>query len=93
MDNSESMMNCSKNVYALREILKFFDSYMEKYFIHNFKLFLSNDRLGFLRFNNNIEVVFDLNFRNKNTIYLRKSIQDSLLVTPTGETAFYNCIY
>ncbi len=32
MDNSESMLSCAKNIYALREILKFFDHYMEKYF-------------------------------------------------------------
>lgn len=82
LDNSESMKG-NKEEYALREILVFFDKYMEP-----------KDRVGFIRFNHNCHVIFTLRERGKNHVYLRKSIQNSKETYECeGETAFFSGLY
>jgi hypothetical protein len=82
LDISESMTE-NKEDYALREILKFFDKYMEP-----------NDRAAFIRFNHNCNVIFTLTERGKNHVYLRNSIQNSKeTVKCEGETAFFSALY
>lgn len=82
LDISESMTQ-NKEGYALREILKFFDKYMEP-----------NDRVAFIRFNHNCHVVFNLRERGKNHVYLRNSIQNSTdTLRCQGETAFFSALY
>lgn len=49
-----------------------------------------NDRIGFIRFNKNVDVIFGLSERGKNRVYLRKCLQNLENVTkPHGETAFF----
>ena len=82
LDISESMTE-NKEEYALREILKFFDKYMEP-----------EDRVGFIRFNHNCHVIFTLRERGKNHVYLRKSIQNSKeTMKCEGKTAFFSALY
>lgn len=76
-------MTANKEEYALREILKFFDKYMEL-----------EDRVAFIRFNHNCHVIFNLRERGKNHVYLRKSIQNSNVeFKREGETAFFSALY
>jgi hypothetical protein len=63
-------------------MLKFYDNFME-----------DNDKIGFIRFNQVVKIVFDPHERGKNAIYLRKTIQDAILIEPSGETALYNALY
>ena len=54
----------------------------------------SNYRVGFIRFNHNVYVVFELSERGKNHVYLRYSIQASKESFKTGgETAFFSAIF
>ena len=54
----------------------------------------NNDRVGFIRFNHNVYVVFELSERGKNHVYLRYSIQASKEAFKTGgETAFFSAIF
>ena len=57
LDISESMTE-NKEKYALREILKFFDKYMDH-----------NDRVAVIRFNHNCHVIFTLRERGKNHVF------------------------
>lgn len=77
------MCDKTKEQYALREILKFYDRYME-----------NEDRLALIRFNHNVHVVFGLSERGKNHMYLRNTIQSSKeTFKSTGETAFFSAIF
>ena len=49
LDQSESMDFLNKKLYAIREILRFYDNYME-----------ISDRIGFMRFNKNVFIDFEL---------------------------------
>ena len=54
----------------------------------------NEDRVGFIRFNHNVYVVFELSERGKNHVYLRYSIQASKESFKTGgETAFFAAIF
>ena len=54
----------------------------------------NEDRVGFIRFNHNVYVVFELSERGKNHVYLRYSIQASKESFKIGgETAFFAAIF
>lgn len=54
----------------------------------------NNDRVGFIRFNHNVFVVFELSERGKNHVYLRYSIQASKeAFEGGGETSFFSAIF
>lgn len=54
----------------------------------------SEDRIAFIRFNQNCHVIFGLNERGKNQFFLRNSIQNSKKTFMCqGETAFFTAIY
>jgi len=46
-----------------------------------------------VRFNENIDVVFELNEKNNNTAFLRASIENSFDLEPKGESAVRLAIY
>jgi hypothetical protein len=79
---SESMDYMSKKLYAIKEILRFFDDYM-----------LPNDKIAFMRFNQNFDVDFELQERGEgHNVFLRNVIQKSDDITPTGFTFLYDAI-
>ncbi|KAM3133505.1 hypothetical protein pb186bvf_014347 [Paramecium bursaria] len=80
MDFSGSMENIKKDE-AIKGILKIFDQYLQ-----------DHDRIGFIRFNQSIEVVFELTQKNQNTAYLRNSINKTLQLTASGKTALLQAI-
>ena len=45
-----------------------------------FDKFHSDDRVGFIKFNKNCDIIFSLSDYGKNNIYLRNSIQDLINV-------------
>jgi hypothetical protein len=52
------------------------------------------DRVALIRFNENCHIIFDLNEKEKNRMFLRNSIQNSHSnFECVGETAFYAAIY
>ena len=51
----------------------------------------AKDRVGFIRFSTNCDILFALSDPKKNTIQLRKQIESS--TKPFGGTALYNGIY
>ena len=51
------------------------------------------DRVAFLRFNHNVNVVFDLQEKGRNKIYLRDKIFQTQNERASGETAFFNTIW
>lgn len=79
LDYSESMGKGARIQYAIRNFAKIFDKYIQ-----------DNDRIGFLRFNLNCEVVFALTPKKQNTLQLRFQIESSL--NPFGKTAFYDAL-
>lgn len=80
MDYSGSMENIKKE-FAIQGILQVFDKYLQE-----------EDRLGFVRFNQNIEVVFDLTPKAENTAYLRSAIEKSLQTQAYGKTALLQAV-
>lgn len=79
LDYSNSMGEGGRINFAINSILKVFDNYLK-----------ADDRIGFIRFNMNCEIVFSLVEKKKNTIQLRKMFQDS--TRPAGGTALYQAI-
>lgn len=74
LDVSESMDFLNKKLYAIREILTFFDEFMSP-----------QDRIGFMRFNQNCYMDFDLNIREEGmNVYLRNVIQKANDFEPEG---------
>ena len=63
LDMSESMDYLEKKLYSIREILRFFDTYMT-----------DKDRISFMRFNTQVNIDFDLHERGYNEVYLRNTI-------------------
>ena len=59
------MTHPARKAYALKAILTVFDTYMK-----------DTDRVGFIRFNKNCDVVFGLSEKGKNRLYLRNCIQN-----------------
>lgn len=57
-------------------LLKIFDDFVQ-----------NNDRVAFLRFNDNIDVIFELNEKGNNTRYLRSYIEGAYKIDPCGESA------
>lgn len=54
----------------------------------------SHDRVALIRFNQNCHIIFDLNEKEKNRMFLRNSIQNSELnFKCIGETAFFAAIF
>lgn len=54
----------------------------------------SNDRIALIRFNQNCHIIFGLQDRGKNKLFLRNSIQNSgSLFNCSGGTAFYSAIF
>lgn len=49
--------------------------------------------MAFVRFNENIDVVFELNEKTNNTSFLRASIENSYDLEPKGESAVRQAIY
>ena len=80
LDYSQSMLENKKIQNAIHNILRLFDKYVKP-----------DDRVSFVRFNMNCDVVFSLVEKKKNTVFLRKSIEDSH--KPSGGTAFYNALF
>jgi len=80
LDYSQSMGEGKRINFAISNILKFFDKYIQQ-----------NDRISFVRYNLNCDVVFSLVEKRKNTKLLRKNIEDSH--KPSGRTALYSAIY
>ena len=79
LDYSESMGKGARIQYAIRNFAKIFDKYIQ-----------SEDRICFMRFNLNCEIVFELTPKKINTFQLRLQIQNSL--NPAGKTAFYDAL-
>lgn len=79
LDYSESMGKGARIQYAIRNFMKIFDKYIK-----------DNDKIGFIRFNLNCEVVFALSYKKNNTPHLRQQIENSL--NPSGKTAFYDAL-
>jgi uncharacterized circularly permuted ATP-grasp superfamily protein len=68
-----------------------------KKFIYIFKIYddyvKDNDRVGYIKFNKNVDVIFGLSERGKNRVYLRKCLQNvEEVIKPHGETAFFTAI-
>ena len=80
LDYSQSMGEGKRINFAISNILKLLDKYIQP-----------NDRVSFVRFNMNCDVVFSLVEKKKNVSFLRKNIEDSL--KPNGGTALYNAIF
>ncbi|KRW99895.1 HAD-like domain [Pseudocohnilembus persalinus] len=81
IDFSQSMEGQRKNM-AVDNFCEIFNEYVE-----------DDDRIGFIRFNHNIDVIFELQQKKHNTEYLYQSIENSKLVPAQGETAFLNALY
>lgn len=82
LDMSESMDYMSKKLYAIKEILRFFDDYM-----------VPNDKIAFMRFNQNFYVDFELQERGEGlNVYLRNVIQKADDIVPRGTTYLYDAI-
>ena len=79
LDYSESMGKGARIQYAIRNFAKIFDKYIK-----------DNDKICFIRFNLNCEIVFALTHKKTNTLQLRKHIENSL--NPAGKTAFYDAL-
>lgn len=74
LDVSESMDFLDKKLYAIREILRFYDDYMHP-----------EDRIGFMRFNQSFYVDFEISERNSgDNVYLRNVIQKAATFIPKG---------
>ena len=67
LDYSQSMGENNRIHLAVNSLLKVFDKYVKM-----------NDRIGFIRFNLNCDIVFSLVEKKKNTSQLRKQIEDSI---------------
>lgn len=80
LDYSQSMGVGGRISNAIRNIVKVFDKYIRP-----------TDRVGFIRFNLNCDVVFSIVEKKKNTDHLRRQIEDS--TKPYGSTALYNSLY
>jgi len=80
LDYSQSMGDGGRINFAVNNILKVFDNYIKP-----------NDRVGFIRFNMNCDIIFSLIEKKKNTIQLRKQLENS--TKPSGGTALYTAIY
>jgi len=80
LDYSQSMGEGKRINFAISNILKLFDKYIQQ-----------SDRISFVRYNMNCDIVFSLVEKRKNTKLLRKNIEDSH--KPSGRTALYNAIY
>ena len=80
LDYSQSMGEAKRINMVVSGILRLFDKYIQ-----------ANDRVGFIRFNNNCDAVFSLTEKKRNTVFMRKNIEDS--IKPSGGTALYNAIY
>lgn len=52
-----------RKLFAVTKFLEIFDKYI-----------LKDDRVAFIRFNTNVNVVFPLQEKGKNEIYLRKNL-------------------
>jgi len=79
LDYSESMGKGARIQYAIRNFAKIFDKYIQ-----------DNDKICFIRFNLNCEIVFELTPKKINTFQLRRQIENSL--NPAGKTAFYDAL-
>ena len=80
LDYSQSMIEEKKIVIAVANILRLFDKFIK-----------GDDRVSFIRFNMNCDIVFTLVEKSKSTTVLRRNIEES--TKPSGGTAFYNAIY
>jgi tetratricopeptide (TPR) repeat protein len=80
LDYSQSMGDGGRIAHAVSNILKVFDKYVKP-----------KDRVAFIRFNLNCDIVFSLVEKRKNTVQLRKQIDDSK--APAGSTALLNALY
>ncbi len=79
LDYSQSMGEGGRISTAVDNILKVFDNYMKP-----------EDRVGFIRFNMNCDIIFTLAEKKRNTIQLRRQFEDSL--KPSGGTALYSAL-
>ncbi|CAD8116567.1 unnamed protein product [Paramecium sonneborni] len=80
IDHSGSMENIKKEL-AINGILKIFDNYLQ-----------DQDRISYMRFNQNIEVIFDLTYKSENTAFLRNAIERSKNIKAEGMTAMLSAI-
>ncbi|CAK61368.1 unnamed protein product (macronuclear) [Paramecium tetraurelia] len=80
IDHSGSMENIKKEL-AINGILKIFDNYLQ-----------DQDRISYMRFNQNIEVIFDLTSKSENTAYLRSAIERSKNIRAEGMTAMLSAV-
>lgn len=82
LDYSASMEQGKRKKYALNAFLDIFEDYLEQ-----------TDRVAFIRFNQNVNIVFELNEKGINYKYLKQHIEATYDIVATGETAFYQAIY
>ena len=73
LDISESMDFFNKLLFSIKEILRFFDEYMEK-----------EDKIGFMRFNQQFFIDFELQTRGEENMFLRNTIQKAIRTKPIG---------
>lgn len=79
LDYSESMGEGARIQYAIKNFVKIYDKYIQ-----------DEDKIGFIRFNLNCEIVFALTYKKNNTLQLRMQIENS--VNPFGKTAFFDAL-
>ncbi|KAL4512172.1 hypothetical protein ABPG72_005174 [Tetrahymena utriculariae] len=72
----------SQKYVAIKKFLQIFDNYVQ-----------NDDRIAFIKFNENVDVIFELNEKENNTIFLRNSIRSFLKNVPKGESAVRQAIY
>ncbi|EAR86532.1 tetratricopeptide repeat protein (macronuclear) [Tetrahymena thermophila SB210] len=72
----------SQKYIAVKKFLQIFDNYVQ-----------NDDRVAFIKFNENVDVIFELNEKENNTIFLRNSIKSFLKICPEGESAVRQAIY
>ncbi|KAL4475021.1 hypothetical protein ABPG74_001717 [Tetrahymena malaccensis] len=80
-DNADGKCKSQKYV-AIKKFLQIFDNYVQ-----------NDDRVAFIKFNENVDVIFELNEKENNTIFLRNSIKSFLKNFPQGESAVRQAIY
>ncbi|KRX08864.1 hypothetical protein PPERSA_08968 [Pseudocohnilembus persalinus] len=78
LDQSESMGKTFRQKYALSTLLNIFDNYIGP-----------QDRLAYVKFNQNVQVIYELNETKRNLTYMRDQIYYTKDIKPSGETALY----
>ncbi len=56
-------------------------------------LYKSKDRLAFVRFNRNVHIVFELQEKGSNKLFLRQHIYNAVNVRAEGQTAFFDTLW